>query len=786
MGSCSNTKYLAKNQRLLIANNYQINGELLLSEKQELANSLASRTITLQQPNYKTARIARAGLWLYNRYDSTKFIFKMFGWLINKKWLKPPVIYDSSLTKQSVANMEGYLRNVGYFLATADYKEKIKNQKVSVTYLINTNKGYVFDKIDYDIPDSTIRQVVLGSKMPSLIQPGALYKQATLSGERERLTKLIRNAGYYKFSNRYIEFELDTLNKALFRDMLNPFEHLANVFASFKNRERPKLDITIRVRNPEDSMAVHERYTINHIYVYPDFSIDGDPKDTTYKESEKNEITIRYKQDLFKPSVLNRAIFYKKGDLYSVDNYSATVNKFNELGVWDYVNVQFEEADSNQLNSYILLVPKKRQEIGANIEGTTSTDYLIGYGVSFNYRNLNANRAANQLNASIKAGVESNFDTLSRKFYMQALDYSAQLNMRFPRFITPFRLRHVSRRSSPSTSVGLLYNYQKRIDLYDLTNVNTYFGYDWKETPQKSWVIRPLTLNYFGAMLSPGFGAKVDTVPILKRSFESSFYGGEAVSFTYNNQDIFHKRHYSFIQANIEESGLLLSGIDQGLTQLSSGNTSLQKMTMLKLSQFIRTDVDIRHYLNFARSSMVGRFYAGIGIPVGRSDVLPFVKQFSAGGPNSLRAWRLRSLGPGSYKDPNPQQGRNVFYDQTGEMKLEGNVEYRFNIFKLFGGAILVKGALFTDVGNIWMLNPDPSRPGAEFKLNSLMQQLAVGAGTGLRFDLSFFVVRLDAATPLKQPYLPDYGWVLNQINLGSSAWRRENIILNFAIGYPF
>jgi outer membrane protein assembly factor BamA len=230
----------------------------------------------------------------------------------------------------------------------------------------------------------------------------------------------------------------------------------------------------------------------------------------------------------------------------------------------------------------------------------------------------------------------------------------------------------------------------------------------------------------------------------------------------------------------------MLRGIDALLSGASNGRSDFAKITSINYSQYVKLDLEYKHYFNLNHATLVGRAYGGLGIPYGHSDVLPYIKQFTAGGPNSLRGWRLRSLGPGAYLDPN-LNNPNTFIDQTGEMKLEGNVEFRFDIFKMFGGFLMLKGAAFVDAGNIWNLYSDPNKPGSEFKLNQFYQEIAVSSGLGLRLDFSYAVLRLDFATPLKVPYLPDrYGWIVHTIHPFDKSWRKNNLIFNFAVGYPF
>lgn len=785
--SCSNTKYLRKNQTLLTGNKINVKGELQVAERDQIRSSLSSPSIELQQPNYKTAHLMRLKLWLYNQKYNEKKSSKFWNIVLVPKNIEPPVVYDSAKTAGTVENMQNYLHNQGFFYAGVSAAAKSKSRKTTVAYQVNTGKNFVISHIGYDITDSTIRHVVEGDSIHSVLQRNMPYRDETIIAERDRLTMLIRNAGYYKFSNNYIFMVVDTVNKALFRSFVNPFENIANLFDADREQEKPTLDITIRIVNPTDSTE-HHRYSIANIYIYPDYTIDGAPDDSTFRKNPRKNFTILYHQALFKTTVLARALFFKKGALYSLNDYNNTINGFNQLNVWKFVTVQLDTVPGkpDSLDCYIFLIPNKKRELGADLEGTTSTDYILGGAVNLTYLNRNFARAANLLSLSLKSGIEWTGDS-SRPFYVQAKEFSGQGSISFPRFITPWKIHNVSKFSNARTNLELGLSYLDRYNLFRMQSYRGAFGYDWNETQHKRWIIKPLVYEYNRIYaVSDSFQKILDQNPILASSLNSTFTGGENISFIYNNQDILHQKKNNYFRVNLDESGLLLSSINGLLKGASGGKTDFAKLTSLNYSQYIKLDLEYKHYYNRVHSTLVSRIYTGVGLPVGLSTVLPYIKQFTAGGPNSMRAWRLRSLGPGDYYDPSANPS-NSFVNQTGDMKLEGNLEFRFDILKLFGGLIFLRGALFTDAGNIWNIHKDPLRPGTNFDISRFYQDIAVGSGAGLRLDLSYFLIRLDVATPLKQPYLPDnYGWVINKIDLLNGYWRKNNLILNFAIGYPF
>ncbi len=783
LDSCSNTKFIPKSRSLLVSSKVELKGDVLISDKEVLRENLQDPSIVIQQPNYKTARIARLGLYLYNHYDSTRDRF--WSWAINHTWLKPPVLFDSLKMVASEANMLSYMNNEGYFQATVTARTFTRKQKTRVIYHVNSGKEFIIGKIRYNIPDTNIRRIVTHAADSSYIQPNLPYTADLLSNERDRLTQVIRNQGYFRFSNYYILFELDTVNKSLFQTSIDPFANIVTLFHEAGGRERPVLDITVEIPPPGDSTGFHQ-YHVHDIYVYPDFPVDGDIHDTSLKQKDLPTMDIRYHQELFKPKVIVDNVSIKKGDLYSQQEYDNTINSLNSLGEWKFITLQYDSIPNNpyQMDAYALLVPAKRQAFGINPEASTSADYVLGTGLNFTYQNQNVARAANVLTLSLKGGLEFNSDT-ARPFYTQAQDYSGQVDINFPRFLVPWKVPNNSKFADARSTLGLGANYLDRLRYFRMANFTGSFGYEWKQSKYKTWIVKPFVLDYTRySHLSDSFQLQLNANPLLAKSFESAFTEGENVSFIFNNQDLTNPVHYDYFRVTVDESGLLLQGLDMALQGATGGKTNFGKLTSLDYSQYIKLEMEFKHYYNRKHSSLVSRLFGGIGIPLGQSTVLPYIKQYFAGGPNSMRAWRLRALGPGSYRDTSIID--NIFTDQTGDMKLEGNLEYRFDIVNLFDVAML-RGALFTDVGNIWNIHADPAKPGALFRISDFYQEIAVGAGAGLRLDFTYFLLRFDFATALKQPYITrDHGWILKTIKPMDGYWRRDNLIFNFAIGYPF
>ncbi|HEY0272800.1 MAG TPA: BamA/TamA family outer membrane protein, partial [Chitinophaga sp.] len=495
--------------------------------------------------------------------------------------------------------------------------------------------------------------------------------------------------------------------------------------------------------------------------------------------------TVRYRQDILRHDVLNRSILLRHGETFSNVKYNATINKLYDLGVWQFVTVNYRENRDTTLDALLFLTPRRRQSLGATFEVSTSSDYLLGSGITLSSRHLNLHRSATSLDVSLNTGIE--LIRTNEAWVLQSKEFGGSVNFTFPKFITPFRISQ-DRLSSVKTKLNLGADYLSRVAKFDITNINAAFGYDWTPSTYRRWIVNPISLNYVGTKLNPYFeDTVVNKNPYLKRSFEPAFIGGEVASYIYTNNDALHRQHYSFFRINLEESGLWLNGVNSLVGLANNHKNDLQDYTGLTISNFVKVEADYRHYWKRPRAAFATRAYAGVGVAYGSSTVLPYIRQFTAGGPNSIRAWRLRTLGPGSYHDTSATA--TIFPDQTGDMKLEANAEYRFDLIRMFDGTVNLKGATFLDAGNIWMLRKDPDRPGSDFEFSQLYHDLALGTGVGLRLDFSFFLIRLDWGIPLKVPYFTGNanGWYLSEWkHFSDPSWRRDNVIWNVAIGYPF
>jgi hypothetical protein len=418
-------------------------------------------------------------------------------------------------------------------------------------------------------------------------------------------------------------------------------------------------------------------------------------------------------------------------------------------------------------------VPK--HSLRAEIDLVSKSNNFTGPQLNLSYLNKNTFHGAELLKLNLAGSYEAQ---LSGKSNLYSYSWNPQVDLYFPSFLVPFNIRSNSI-YIPKTRFSLSYNYLKRVYYFDMRIFQFIYGFNWKNDIRSEHELNPISISYTSySNKSDVFIGLLNSNPFLKRSYEERFIAGATYSYTYNEQVVPEKKMQYFLQFTSEIAGNTFS-----LAKLIAGGKisadNPAKIAGSIYSQYARLSLDGRSYFNFTnKNKLVFRIFAGAGLPYGNSSTLPYIKQFFSGGPNSIRAFHINSVGPGTVQQI---VSNNGFFQSGGDVKLEMNAEYRFAIFRF------LKGALFTDAGNVWLLKSDPANTGSPFTFSGFLNEVAVGAGIGLRIDVSFFILRFDLATPLRKPWLEDnHKWVINQINFGNSSWRGENLILNIAIGYPF
>ncbi len=664
---------------------------------------------------------------------------------------KPVLLSDLNLPQINDA-MENRLENRGHFYAKSDFEMIKKKKTASVNFSIDAGNYYTIKSMKYPAGNTYLKEKIKQSGFQSLITPGLYYNLSLIKQERARIDRYLKNHGFFYFSPDYLLYDADS---------------------TLGNRQI-ELSLNLKPDMPEIS---RKAYLLDKIYLYDDFSLRKYNPDTTIID---NIYYISAKHQ-FKKNTILEAVFLRPDSLYSRQDHYNTLSQMMGLGIYKFANARFTISDTlnRKMNVGIYLTPQKKMSMGAEISGAVKTNNYIGPGLNLSFRNRNTFRGAELLTVTLGGRFETQFSGE----YEGETSYEITLDgtLSFPRFV-PFRIfRKLSRQYVPKTIINAGGGLYSRVRYYELHSFNLRFGYQWQASERISHTLYPADMSFTNlANSSPEFEEYLDQNPTIRRSFEEQFILGLSYVFTYSNMHQTNRKTNFFISEAVDVSGNMASLLMTGINGKSPGPDNQYKILDVPYSQFFRLRNEIRYFINVGKKDKLAwRVIVAGGIPYGNSTTMPYVKQFFVGGTNSVRAFRARTVGPGTYTRSDTLS--KAYVDQAGDIKVESSLEYRFPIYGYF------KGAFFVDAGNIWLVNEDEQRPGGKFSTTDFYKELAVGTGFGARVDFSFVVIRFDVAFPLRKPYFPEgERWVFDRIALGSSSWRKQNLILNFAIGYPF
>ncbi|MEN9370067.1 MAG: hypothetical protein RI952_932 [Bacteroidota bacterium] len=749
--SCSTTRNFTEGQSLL--NKYEITGiDAALKEK--------INPYIRQKPNRKLFGISKIRLTLY-QLANVKHPGRISN-LIQNNLGEAPVLYDSSISNISAMQIQQVLNSYGYFLAKVNFKDNTRHRKTTVNYQIELGKAYHIRNIQYSIKDSTIQSIYFYKLNESLLKIGSQYDQANLANERDRITKDLRNFGYYFFNREYIHFDIDTALKS------------------------NQLDLNVIIENPENS-SKHQSYKLKNIEakILSDQINDSSNNDAILL-SKVNFINTNHK---IHPKILRRMLFLEKDKKFNEDDLTLTYNRLGDLGIFKYINIDFEKdsIDSTLLNAKIQLSLAKRQSTNTELEGYVASEN-VGTSANFIYSNRNIFKGAEVFEFKIRAGLETQafVDAGSSNIpVFNSRETNTSASITFPGFIFFRDKPTYVLFSNPKSRIGLNYISENRPE-YSRRTLNSTFSYEWKQNNFVSHSLSPMTINYVNSNLSVEANNLLDSLNnvYLRESFEPHITLGLRYSVVISNQQLNQLKNYYYIKFNIEVMGTGLYGAS---ILLNDKKNSFGQFEFFNLPyyNYTRPEIDLRYFKNYgSRSQLVYRFNTGIGFAYWNSKVLPFEKQFFTGGANSIRAFRARSVGPGGYNNIDLS---SLNLDQTGNLKIEGNVEYRFDILERFIGAKL-KGASFVDFGNVWDIKKKSSDIEG-FNPSAFYKELAIGTGVGLRLDYRFLLFRFDLGLKVRDPRFENENrWVIQNIN--NSDWKNTNnysfFNFNFGIGYPF
>jgi outer membrane protein assembly factor BamA len=755
LSSCSLTRTLEQGETLYKGDDVEVEGEKFLKKKR-LESNLSDQV--RPEPNKKLFGFIPFSLWAYNLAGDSVPKKGFRHWLQTKAG-QPPVIYSPDLQKQSEEKIESYLLSKGYFHPDVDSKAQTKNKKTKVVFKVHPNKRFFIDTVAYPSKKDTLTKYIDSTYHDRLIKEGDPYDFADFKKERERITSYLKEHGYYSFNSDYLIFLIDS------------------------NRTENNLKVYLRVKEnvPQKGRI---QYNIRDIQVYPDYTL-GNQNDLKYDTVIGGEMYYIYKESEVKPATLDRAILFEPGDLYKYSKYRNTLNKLMGLGIYKYANIEYNTlptGDTNQLLASVYLTPTKPKSARVELQAVTKSNDFAGPALNFTYRDRNFLGGAEMFLFSIKTAYETQIS--GEEANQNTFEAGAETRLSIPRFIFPFIdfNKSLADRYTPKTDIELGYSYLFRSKYYTMNKSDASFGYRWRETVSSNHEFTLLNLNYNRITnRSEEFDSIISQTAYLAESFKEQLLFGLKYSYIHNDQLEEKKTVNQYFNFNTEFTGNTLSLTQLILKDKKPDNDNPYEILGIEYSQFSKFGADYRAYWNIDQEQqLVWRFFGGIGIAYGNSSVLPYFKQFYTGGPSNNRAFPSRSVGPGDYTPTEEEQ--RLFFDFTGDIKLETNLEYRFPVISV------VKGAVFTDVGNVWLRKKNAKDyPDGVFQTSQILDELAIGTGIGLRIDASFFVVRFDLAFPLRDPALPEGNrWMMDDIDFADSKWRKQNLILNFAIGYPF
>ncbi len=687
--------------------------------------------------------------------------------------MKNPPVYKKENADRSILYMRSLLNSLGYFHDSIYYKDTIllkgKDQhRAYINFVVYTGKVVKLDSISYNLKHAELQSITLANKNESLLKKGEPFAKTSVSMELDRLVDLYRNNGYLRFNREELKGVWDTLDINLLRPTLDPFEQLQVLQKLKERRENPTANLEIILRPGFDSSKL-VKYFVGNITVYPEFS----PDTTGYTRQEEwvNGIRVISYQKAFRSKILPAHIYLHRGDLYNQKNYFKTINRFNSLGAWRLANIeQLTRKGQDTADFIIRLTPAKKYSFNANIEASQNQNQYLGnlfsIGVNAGITNRNFARSAIQTNSNIRYGVE-----LGRNF-VQSQQFVLSHTIYFPKAMLPkFGWIPEAHRNNIRTVFGFNAARTERKELFNLTTGNMSWGYEYQYAKPGSHKLTQISLKlpnieYSYLEKKDSLDKLIAANPALKNVFTDGFISTIILGTSLTNT---HPKKPSVFSANLELPFLA------GLIRSDFLDTQLYK--------FMKINAEYTQQFKRKNSSFVFRAFAGIGyafnstVNESKKNALPFFKQYFGGGPNSMRAWRLRRLGPGSaIKDFKEYPYR------FGDIQLEMNMEYRFKVTTIAGTKI--ESVLFTDIGNVWFMKKEAGDPEEIFKFSRLGKDIAIGMGTGLRLDFTYFIIRLDYAYKVKDPS-PD---ILNQNsqNKWFYNWKPLNGQLQLGINYPF
>lgn len=737
MQSCAIKKYIPEDERLYTGAEVEIKSDSVINNEAQLKSVLEEAL--RPKPNTKFLGL-RPGLHYYYKMQQehpgfiNKFLYKKIG--------EAPV-YQSDVNPYEVEEiLVNRMENRGFFYSETISEFEEKEKEASVKYTVSALAPYTIASYQLDSLPQPAYSAIKKSVADTKLSEGMRFDLSNMKMERERIDSDLKIEGYYNFNPGFLIFEADT-----------------------NQYDKKRFDLFLRLKKevPQKSIVP---YKISKINIYPNYDVKDSTSNDVARFNEKNYVN---NENFFKPKYLDRFITLEEGQRYNPKTSKNTARRLSSIGAYKFVNIQYTEKDSllsdslGILEANIYLSPLNRRAVRAEIQAVSKSNNFAGPGVALTYSNRNLFHGGETLNTTAKFGYEMQAGGGGNSG-KTSVELGLKNELIFPRVIFPVKINNdLFKYSIPKTKTGISIDYLARTKLYALLSGTAQFGYVWQANRYITHDVIPISINYTKlSNTTKEFDSILDQNPFLKKSFEQQFISGLNYSFTYNGMVDTAKKHQFFINSTLDVAGnsISLFGKDNG--------TGRKEFIGLEYAQYAKADVDLRYHFNFGKEQVIAtRLFGGYGHPYGNSEIMPYVKQYYSGGPYSVRAFRIRSLGPGTYSDDdNPKSN---YFDLTGNIRLEANIEYRFPIYSFF------KGAVFVDAGNIWNSKPNEAFDGKDKFTSNFINELGMGAGVGLRVDVQGFVLRFDFAAPFHDPS------EAKSFNLDV-----KETVFNFGIGYPF
>ncbi len=757
LASCTGLRRLEEDQLLYTGHRINIESEEPIPNRSRVESELAE--VVRPEPNSQIL-ISRPRLWIYNLMGDT-------GESGIDHWIqtnlgRPPVLFEEVDIDRVIRLMQNRLFNIGHFDAGVEYEVREQPQRRSVDYNVFLRPPFRIRNIIGVQEDIPVAGDINLSMEETILESGNIYRLEDLRNERERIDRFLKERGYFYFHPDYLIFVADSTPANRVVDLYLRIKPTAPAIALEKFRIR---DVYINAGHPEARL----------------FAGQPSPDETPAPPLEIREgVYLVTGADIFRPDALRRAIFLERDQVYRNIDRRRTISYLMGMEVFKFVNVTFQQAainrqGNNYLDARVTLLPMDRKAITGELSGVSKDNDFAGPRFTGTWTHRNLFGGAERLRVSL----EGAFETLLGVQGINSIEAGISTELRIPRLI-PFEFAWISPELIPSTRMMMSFNYLNRTDAFTLGSFRSEYGYVWSPSIRTRQRFTPLLLNIFGlGTIAPEYEELFSRDMLLRRGLFEQFILGSDYSYMYNSQlDGMDNRDWYF-NANFEAAGNMLWLASDYLGLGSVDQEGNYRIFGQSFSQFFRSEFDFRYYQSIGSNTRLAtRIITGLGVPYGNAETLPYTRLFVIGGTNSIRAFHPRSLGPGAYSPPDELISTfNIF--QAGEIKLEMNLEFRYALGNI------VKTAIFADAGNIWNLREIEDVPGGRFEYPGFIRQIALGTGAGLRLDFTFFLLRLDLAFPLADPRAPGNGY-FQPVRPLDPQWRRDNLVFNLAIGYPF